>query len=268
VGGVIDGREVALANLTVIDAPPPTVVDCAAAAGFDGVTLRIRGDLLGDTPVRRETIAQLATSHLGVLDAEVIRLRAGTDVAALEPFLDSAAALGARHVLVTGEDPDEARLAQRLGELCARAAPLGLRPVLEFMVFTAVKTVEQADRIAAVAGSGVLVDPLHLSRSGGVPADVAKLAAANPERYPYAQLCDAPAATPGDLYEEAVNDRLAPGDGELPLRDLLAALPANAPLSVETPVAALAGAPPAERARHALEATRRLVRIVDRGGRG
>jgi sugar phosphate isomerase/epimerase len=268
VDDVIGGREVALANLTVLDAPPPAVVDCAAAAGFDGVTLRIRGDLLGDTPVRRETIARLRHHGLGVLDAEVVRLRADTDVAALARFLYSAAALGSRHVLVTGEDPDEARLVERLGDLCAGAAPLGMRPVLEFMVFTAVKTVEQADRIAAAAGSGVLVDPLHLSRSGGTPADVAKLAAANPERYPYAQFCDAPAAAPGDLYEEAVNDRLAPGDGELPLRDLLAALPANVPLSVETPVAVLAGAPPAERARHALEATQRLVRVVDQGDRG
>src|SRR5581483_10897197 len=160
VGAVIDGREVALANLTVLDAAPPAVADCAADAGFDGVTLRIRGDLLADTPVRRETIARLRHHGLGVLDAEVVRLRADTDVAMVESFLDSAAALGARHVLVTGEDPDEARLTQRLGELCVRAAELGLRPVLEFMVFTAVKSVEQADRIAAAAGSGVLVDPL------------------------------------------------------------------------------------------------------------
>jgi sugar phosphate isomerase/epimerase len=268
VGAVIGGREVALANLTVLDAPPPTVVDCAAGAGFDAVTLRIRGDLLADSPLRRETIARLRHHGLGVLDAEVIRLRTDTDLAALEPFLDSAAALGARHVLVTGEDPDEARLAQRLGELCERAARHGLRPVLEFMVFTAVKSVEQADRIAAAAGCGVLVDPLHLSRSGGTPADVAELAAANPDRYPYAQICDAPATAAADLYEEAVGNRLAPGDGELPLRDLLAALPASAPLSVETPVAALSGAPPAERARHALVATHSLVGAVDQGGRG
>ena len=87
--------------------------------------------------------------------------------------------------------------------------------------------------------------------------------AANPDRYPYVQLCDGPRASPDGggrgLYEEAVFNRLAPGDGELPLLELIEAMPAGAPLSVETPVAAVAHLSPRERAEHAMAATRRLL---------
>jgi sugar phosphate isomerase/epimerase len=141
-----------------------------------------------------------------------------------------------------------------------------MRTVLEFMVFTAIKTVEQADRIIGRArhpAGAVLVDPLHLRRSGGSPADVAALVALNADRYPYAQFCDGLLATPDGrgpaLYAEAVEDRLAPGEGELPLAELLAALPAGAALSVEAPVAAYAHLGAGERAQRLIAATRRLL---------
>jgi hypothetical protein len=56
-----------------------------------------------------------------------------------------------------------------------------------------VKTVDDAVRIVEQAqhpAGAVLVDALHLRRSGGSPAD---LAAVPTRRLPYAQLCDAPA---------------------------------------------------------------------------
>jgi len=270
---VIGGHEVALATLAVLDAPPPEIADIAAAAGFDSITLRLAdasvddaNPLVGDTPTRRDTIARLRHHGLGVLDVEVVRMREDTQPALLRPVLESARELGARHVLVINQDADETRAADKFARICDEAQAFELRPVLEFMVFTATKTVEQADRIVELAAhpsAGVLVDPLHLQRSGGSPSDVARLVAANPGRYPYAQLCDAPRASPDGggrgLYEEAVYNRLAPGDGELPLLDLIEALPAGAPLSVETPVDAIAHLSPSERAEHTMAATRRLL---------
>ncbi len=269
---MIGGHEVALAVLTVLDAPPPEIVDVAAAAGFDSVTLRLTDSsvadpnpLVGDTPTRRETLARLRHHGLGVLDIEVVRMREDTDPSLLAPVLESARELGARHVLVINLDGDEARAAAKFARICEEAAAFELRPVLEFMVFTATKTVEQADRIverAAHPAAGVLVDALHLQRSGGSPADVAPLVAANPGRYPYAQLCDGPRAAPDGggraLYREAVDNRLAPGHGELPLLELIEAMPAGLALSVETPVAAVAHLSPRERAEHTMAATRRL----------
>lgn len=279
---MIADRKLALAILAVLDAPPADVVDIAAASGFDAITLRLGGSnrerpdepethpLIGNTPARRATLRRLQETGLGVLDVEVLRLRPDTDAASVRPMLESAQALGARHLLVVGLDDDEARTVDTFAALCAEAEPYGVRPALEFMRMSSVPTVQDADRIVAAAGhpaGAVLVDPLHLARSGGSPADVAPLAAAHPDRYPYVQLCDAPRRAPGDgttrdLYVEAVQHRLNPGDGELPLRGLLDALPDGIPISVEAPVAALADRPPAARARTSLHAARALLESV------
>ena len=273
---MIRGHEVALATLTVLDAAAPDLVDVAAVAGFDSVTLRLTdasvadvNPLVGDTWTRRETISRLRHHGLGVLDIEVVRMREDTEPSLLRPVLESARELGARHVLMINQVADEARAADKLACISEEAQAFGLRTVLEFMVFTATKTVEQADRIVELAShpaAGVLVDPLHLSRSRGTPANVASLVAANPDRYPYAQLCDGPRAVPNGggrtLYEEAVCNRLAPGDGGLPLVELIEALPARAPLSVETPVGAVAHLVPRVRAELAMAATRRLLELA------
>jgi hypothetical protein len=102
------------------------------------------------------------------------------------------------------------------------------------------------DRFAAICAAGAERD-LRIA-----PADVAAL----PRRLlPYVQLCDGPfdpVQPPEDVaLTEARTGRLLPGDGALPLRDLVAALPRDADLAVEAPVAALAGRPPAEIARRA-----------------
>jgi sugar phosphate isomerase/epimerase len=270
---MIAGHPIALAALTVLDASPPDVVDLAAAAGYDAITLRTvdanvdePNPLADDTPLRRETLARLKHHGLDVLDIEVVRLAGDTDVGALRPMLECAALLGAQHALIIGLEPDEDRLVERYREVCEEAAAVGIRAVLEFMVFSEVRTVQHADRVVAGAdhpSAGVLVDTLHLARSGGTPEELAALVRANPDRYPYCQLCDGPREAPEGgkrgLYKEAVAHRLYPGDGELPLREDVAALPAGAPLSLETPVLAYADRSPAERARLAIEATRRLL---------
>jgi sugar phosphate isomerase/epimerase len=259
-------RLLALSHLTVLDAPPPELVEAAAGAGFDAVGLRVwpaGGEtpypMLSDTPMLRETLVRLADSGVVVLDVEVLRLLPDSRAGEALRILDAAVRLGARNVLVIGNDPVEARLTERFAAVCAAAADRGLRACLEFMLFSSVRTLADAIRIldrAAHPAGAVLVDALHLRRSGGSPADLAKVA---PERLPYAQLCDAPAAPPPSLVDEARSARLLPGDGELPLRALVQALPPDADLAVEAPVAALRTVPPAERALRAQAAVRRLL---------
>ena len=60
------------------------------------------------------------------------------------------------------------------------------------MIFSSVKTITDAERVLNRAGhpaGAILVDALHLQRSGGTPADVGAVA---PEQLPYVQLCDGP----------------------------------------------------------------------------
>jgi sugar phosphate isomerase/epimerase len=131
------------------------------------------------------------------------------------------------------------------------------------MKYSSVHTFSAAARIVRAAGQPagcVLVDALHLQRSGG---SVTELAGVEPELLPYGQLCDGPLSPvwpPDDQARiESRSGRLLPGDGEFPLAELVAALPADSALSVEAPVAALAGLSPVERARRARAAVSRLL---------
>jgi sugar phosphate isomerase/epimerase len=270
---VIAGREISLAPLTVLGTPPPEVVDAAARAGFDAIGLRVdnarpgvANPLLGDSALLRETLARVEDRGLSVFDVEITRLTPDLDAESLRPVFETAARAGARYVLVVGMFAELPRAADNFATLCDRAAEYGIFPVLEFMRFIDVATIDLADAIVAAAGrpnGGVLIDSLHVWRSGSSPAALAPLVAAHPERYPYLQFCDAPMTPPPDgdagLYREAAGDRLAPGDGELPLGELLAVLPKRTPLSVEAPVIAWAGLDAAERARRIMAGLRRLL---------
>ena len=264
-------RELSLAHLSVLDATPPELVTVAAAAGFRKVGIRISAtpsvgvppyDMLGDTPMLRETLARLADTGVAVLDVEFLRFEPELPQGLPEGFLESAARLGAQHVLVMSTEPLEARTLERFCDLCERARHYGLHVCLEFAIYTGVRTLADAARLVKISGysnASVLIDALHFSRSGGWPSHIAGIDAS---LLKYAQICDAVAAIPseaGDLIREARTGRLLPGEGALPLRDLVAALPAAIPLSIEAPVRATAGLSALERAQRAYRAMQALL---------
>jgi sugar phosphate isomerase/epimerase len=204
-----------------------------------------------------------ADAGIAILDIEVIWLKPGTDDPAHFAAIDAGAAIGARNVLIVSSEDDPARAAAKLNRLGNHAAAAGLRACLEFAAFTTVGSIEQAITLLDAADCenlGLLIDPLHLARTGGSPAD---LGSVDPQRLPYAQFCDAPAQGPPpsdvpEIIREALDLRLMPGDGALPLDALIAALPLGTSLSVELRSAALRTdhPDPADRARALLSATR------------
>jgi sugar phosphate isomerase/epimerase len=264
-------RELSLAHLSVLDATPPELVTVAAQAGFRKIGIRLSAapsvgvppyDMLGDTPVLRETLARLDATGVSVLDVEFLRFEPEIPQGIPEGFLEAGARLGAQYVLVMSAEPIEARTVERFCELCERARQYGLHVCLEFAVYTGVRTLADAARLVKQSGcanASVLVDALHFSRSGGLPSDIASIDAS---LFKYAQICDAAAvipSEPGDLIREARSGRLLPGEGALPLRDLVAALPAAIPLAVEAPVRATAGLPALQRAQRAYRSMRALL---------
>jgi sugar phosphate isomerase/epimerase len=172
-------------------------------------------------------------------------------------MVEAAATVGARNLLVVSRGVDDDRFAERFAELCDLAAPHGIGCSIEFLAFMSVSSLGQSieilDRIDRPNG-GVLVDALHLARTGGTPADVASI---RPERLAYAQLCDGPAETPADAYFDALDGRSTLGDGGLAIAELVTALPAHTALSMEIRSARLrsAFADATARARHVLETT-------------
>ncbi|HSL48136.1 MAG TPA: TIM barrel protein [Candidatus Deferrimicrobiaceae bacterium] len=266
-------RQISLAHLTVLDTTPPELVTAAAAAGFRTVGIRLTAtpsvgippyDILREGPMLRETLARMADTGVSVLDTEFLRFEPEHPIGIPEGFLEVSARLGAKHVLVMSAEPEEARTLERFGELCDRAAPYGLQVGLEFAIYTGVRTLAHAARMVARSkrsNVSVVVDALHFSRSGGVPAHIAQV---DPALFRYAQICDAAADMPGphdtpNLIREARTGRLLPGEGVLPLRELVAALPAGIPLAVEAPSRATAHLPAAERAKRAYQALSALL---------
>lgn len=215
-----------LAAGSVLDLGPAAVPGCAADAGYP-----LCGVRLAD-PVREVAgvAAALASTGVGLLDVEVVRLGPGPLTDGDRALARAAAELGARHLLTVSHDPDEAGTVAKVAELAALLAGTPTRVALEPMVFTALRTREDAERVAgAVPGTVVLLDPLHLYRAG-TPLG----AATDPALVRYAQLTDTAATpAPSDLAHEARHDRVPPGLGVLPLATFLAALPAGVPLSVE-----------------------------------
>jgi sugar phosphate isomerase/epimerase len=257
--------------LSVLDATPPELVTVAAQAGFRKIGIRLSAtpsvgvppyDMLGNTPVLRETLARLADTGVSVLDVEFLRFEPEVPKGIPEGFLEAGARLGAQYVLVMSAEPLAARTLERFCNLCDRAQQYGLHVCLEFAIYTGVRTLADAARLVKKSGctnASVLVDALHFSRSGGLPSDIAGIDAS---LFRYAQICDAAAVIPSessDLIREARTGRLLPGEGALPLRDLVAALPAAIPLSIEAPVRATAGLPALARAQRAWRSMHALL---------
>lgn len=257
-----------IAHFTAIELPPHDLVSMAGRIGYASVGLRLfpaaPGAPLYAVP-RGSLEAQalhdaMKRTGVEVHDLEFVVIGPEFDAGALAPVLDAASAFGAKRVSCCGADPERGRLVANVAALCSVAARHGMGVDLECMAWRDVASLGDAAAVIREVGhpaGGVLVDALHLSRTGGTPADVAALP---PGLVRSAQLCDAPAARPTTtqaVIAEARGGRLPPGEGALPLRDLLAALPRGVALSVEVPMDD--GRPAEARARDIFDATWRLL---------
>ena len=262
-------RRLSLSYLTVNGVSLTEHVAAAAETGFDSVGLRLLGsrapkeDDWPNEALIRETEQRLADTGVTVLDCEIVWLLPETNVRALEGLFAVMQRLGARHLLVLSRDPDQQRAFDHFAALCELAARYDVKPSLEFSKLTAVATLGDAVDIVQRTGAAnarVLVDSLHLSRSGGTPADVAQV---EPALFEYAQLCDAPLAIPDEeRMRLEPGDRLLPGQGGLPLVELVRALPRDLPIAVEAPVKQMEFLPASERAWMAMEGLKSILEQV------
>jgi sugar phosphate isomerase/epimerase len=238
-------KNLTLAHLSV-GAPPMDTTDAAAGAGFGAVGIRICARRPGEpfaTPVvgvpgQAAALRQRARD-LGVRLSNVSAYQFYPEVnwPQMLPVIDALAELEVPVVVANSFDPDSARFTERFARYCEHAARVGARVALEFLPYSGVRTLDAALAVVHDSGAtnaGLLLDALHLQRSGSTPAALRALPA---ERVIFAQLCDAP-ASPGpmsdeQLIEEARHARLPPGEGGLPLDAFLDALPAGCEIEYE-----------------------------------
>jgi len=236
-------RLITLHQLSLRDVSPIELVCLAPEAGFSSVSVFLHPpaaqlDIFPRLQAGAETQAfraALREHGVSVHNIEALPFSGRTDPADYLPVLDHAAEIGARRATVLVYDRDLERASDRLSATCDAAAARGIAISIEFMAFSALTTVGLAADFVRRNGHGnlsLLVDPLHLARTGGVPEDLVALA----DTIGALQFCDAPLAAPEDPFREAVEDRGIPGEGELPLQALLDATAPGLALDIEVPM--------------------------------
>ena len=238
---------ICISHMTALNAEPEHMVEAAARAGFDGVGLRIfpprhapdQYPITGDLS-RTKALRRLADDNgIRIFEAESFGIDAGFTPDPYSRALETAALLGADVIVSAGIDDDAGRLAANYNWLAEAAVQHGIRVAMEFMPYRGMKTLDAALSVhAAVAhpNAKLLIDAIHLSRSGAGVAEIQAM----PDRsiIGHFHICDAPAIAPErteDKQAESRVGRLYPGEGGLPLAELVALLPSNCSISLEAP---------------------------------
>lgn len=196
-----------------------------------------------NTGLRRDLIAVMRDRGVALALGEGCIVRAGVDVQDYAVDLDLFAELGARQISTVTMEPDVSRAQAQLALLAELADQRGMGLLLEFAPPHSINTFEKA--LSAIRRIGkpnarLTIDAMHFFRSGGT---IEQLAAAGGGCIGHIQLCDVPLVpTTHDYYQEACFSRKMPGEGDLPLRALLAALPRDIPVGLEIPMQARIGA--------------------------
>ena len=239
-------RQYSLAYLTVLGCPPDEMIEIAARAGYDFVSLRpIHMGLPGEPDyslsrnkeLMKKTKKALADTGVKLLDIELARIYDGVDPNRYLPEMEAAAELGGRHVLSSIWTEDRQFAIERFAELCDLAKPLGLTVELEFVPIATVRNLAGVlDVLHAVKreNAGVMLDMHHFHRSGDKPED---LDAVPREWFRFLHLCDAPAEIPLSAEEMTRilrEARLYVGEGGIDIAGIVNRIP-EIPCSIELP---------------------------------
>ncbi len=232
-----------------MDVGPLELIEIAAQSGYQAVSLFTNAPpvpIAGQegkfvfptvTPaIEREARERLDALGLAMVNAEFFLLKPDVDLAGYRAGLALGRALGARHAISHVFEPDAARAVDLVGRFCDLAATEEMTVALEFCQMTpGCKNLAQAAWFVEQVGAANLgfgICPMHLVRSGGSAADIA---AHDPAVLLYGQLNDGQGLHVSQSYFDEVHDRQLPGRGDFPLREIIAALPADAPIEVKCP---------------------------------
>lgn len=264
--------------ISVFGMPPVAFIELAASLGCAHIGLGPKPlvinpgvypdwSLVDDAALRRETKAALAANGVTITIGEACLLFPGGDVANDAAVLDTLAELGAPRVNIASLERDRQRTFDQCALFAEMAAARGMQSTVEFAPLMGVRDLPAAREVLRHVdrpGFGLMVDMLHVARSGATATD---LAALRPEEVGHIQLCDGLLEWTMDSYvKEAGSDRLCPGDGAFPLADWLAALPGDATIGLEMPMRsrALAGAAPGDWLGPCVSAARALIAEAQR----
>jgi sugar phosphate isomerase/epimerase len=232
--------ELTLEHVNMPGRSPEVLVRHAAAAGFESISLRVqpfsRSEevwLPADAGEMRVLTGLLDETGVTVAAIDVFPLRPRLDVESFRNAYRFAAEVGARHALTTCATPERDLLLEQAVQAADLAVEYGVTVNLEFSRLGSLHTLRDAVALVREAGRpnlGIAFDMLHWARSGGTFEDIRDAGSA----ITHVQICDAPAENQWPtLVDEAIRGRLLPGEGALPVVDLLRALPRDALYGLE-----------------------------------
>ena len=269
-------RKFSLAHLTILDASPPELIRIAGRTGYDFVGLRLipmglPGEVAyvphEDAVMRRDIKAAIDDTGVQVLDVELARIIEAPAPDSYLPALETAAQLGARHVLSSIWMHDRQQAIERFARLCELANPLGLTVNLEFVSSTEWNTLDGALDVVTSCGHdnvGIMIDTLHFHRSR-IPIE--QLDRVPPAWVNFAHVCDDRQDVPATIEEARRTmreERLYPGEGAVDIAGIVCRLPQNVICAIELPHRLrLAGLGPDRYARTCLERTKRYLGIAE-----
>jgi sugar phosphate isomerase/epimerase len=260
--------------LSVFGMPPIEYVNLTADLGCRYITTGMVGfapvkalnyqpfSLRDEPRLRKDLLAVMNDRGVSISLGEGLLIAAGVDVRSYANDLDVMAELHIPRINTVSLEPDRARALDELAVLTALAAERGIATCVEPVVGLSIADLPSA--IAAVEyvnrdEISLLIDTMHVARFGASADDLRAIPA---ERIGYIQLSDTTMHKRMEHYaEEAMFERMVPGEGELPLLDMLTALPEDLVVGLEIPMRsrAEAGISAPERLLPCIESARSLL---------
>jgi sugar phosphate isomerase/epimerase len=259
-------HKIALSPNSLVGVPALEYIDALVQAGYDGIGLRMYASpgvnyenvtqpIAGNPTLMKDIKHALQDSGLILYDILSYYIRSNFDLERMLPSLEFGAELGFPYALGIADDPDWSRQRDNFTRLCDAAAALGMSVSLEAPVAqNSVNTLPLALQLIAESGCDnavICLDPFHFWRVGHSPE---LLKTADSRLFPYTQIDDGV-----DTDGPPPRGRCEIGTGRVPLTEILEALPADVPLSIEWGRPRDSSYSAAEWAAIALQATRRAL---------
>jgi sugar phosphate isomerase/epimerase len=239
--------ELGIECLTVFGLPPVEYVTLAADVGCRHISTGLipfsynphgypAWSLRDDAKLRREMIAAMRDRGVSISLGEGFAIRAGMDVAERANDLAIFCELGVKRINTVAFDPDLQRNIDQIGKLAEMAKIHGVELTLEAPPTSVIGNFNAARAAVREINSmnlRLMIDTMHFVRSGSL---ISELANADKSLISYVQLSDVPLTSANPNYQdEAMFERLPPGEGELPLLEILNVLPRDLVYSLEIP---------------------------------
>lgn len=243
---------IGIEGISAFGMPLVQFIELAAELGSPNVSISLqqmeydpygypRYSLAEDANLRREVKAALTANGVGLLGENMFVIPEGDATDMWKAGLDIFAELGATKVNSCSFAPDFERNVDQYGVLAELTASYGIKTLIEFVPIFGVPSMPAAIEVVRRVGHpniGLIFDTMHAGRTGFAPESIREV----PEGLiQYIQLCDVPrgeahyAFMDEGYMDEAMHQRLAPGDGDMPLAAYLRELPRDVVIGLEIP---------------------------------